>query len=178
MIHTKRLHIKPIHISDSQSIFTYRSDAETNKFQGWVAQNIEQVKTFILKNPTTINTPNSWFQLSVVLKSTETVIGDIGIHFLGTENQQCELGCTFNKSYHGNGYAQEALKAVIHYLFVELNKHRITASIDPRNISSLKLFDRLHFRKEAHFKQSLFFNNEWVDDIIYACLKSEWSHLT
>jgi len=33
--------------------------------------------------------------------------------------------------------------------------------------------ERLNFRKEAHFKESLLINGEWVDDIIYAILKKE-----
>ena len=59
-------------------------------------------------------------------------------------------------------------------LIFDLKKHRITASIDPRNTSSIRLIERLGFRKEAHFKQSLFFHGEWVDDLIYAMLAEEW----
>jgi RimJ/RimL family protein N-acetyltransferase len=29
-------------------------------------------------------------------------------------------------------------------------------------------------RKEAHFRKSLWFNNEWADDIVYAILREEW----
>ncbi len=176
MINTERLILRPIHSKDNQNVFAYRSDAETNKYQGWIAQSLEEMNAFILKNPNTFNTPNSWFQLVIVLQNSHTVIGDIGIHFIGENNQQCELGCTLNKEYHGNGFAQEALNGVIEHLFTTLYKHRITASIDPRNTNSITLFNRLNFRKEAHFKQSLFFKGEWVDDVIYACLKSEWGN--
>ncbi|MCH2196363.1 GNAT family protein [Kordia sp.] len=33
----------------------------------------------------------------------------------------------------------------------------------------------MNFRKEAHFKQSLFIKGTWVDDVVYAVLKSEWN---
>mgnify|MGYP000701737919 CR=1 FL=1 len=176
MINTNRLFLRPISIEDNTDVFTYRSDAETNKYQGWIAESLEQIDSFILKNPKTINIPDTWFQLAILKKETNTIIGDIGIHFIGNDNNsQVELGCTLNKEYHGNGYAQEALQAIITYAFTDLKKHRITASIDPRNIPSLSLFNRLGFRKEAHFKKSMFFKGEWVDDIVYACLKSEWN---
>jgi len=32
----------------------------------------------------------------------------------------------------------------------------------------------LGFRKEAHFRESLLINGEWVDDLVYALLKDEW----
>ena len=30
-------------------------------------------------------------------------------------------------------------------------------------------------RKEAHFVRSLWFKGEWVDDVIFAVLASEWN---
>ena len=64
---------------------------------------------------------------------------------------------------------------LIDYLFKELNKHRIIGSIDPSNIKSINLLEKLGFRREAHFKGSILVNGEWMDDLIYAILKKEWS---
>jgi len=36
------------------------------------------------------------------------------------------------------------------------------------------LVERLGFRKEAHFVESLFFHGKWVDDLVYAILAKEW----
>jgi len=36
LIETSRLIIKPISIEDKNAVFEYRSDAETNKYQGWI----------------------------------------------------------------------------------------------------------------------------------------------
>lgn len=87
---------------------------------------------------------------------------------------QAEIGCTLNKDYQGQGYATEALKGMVRFLFGTLNKHRIIASVDPRNTGSIRLIERLGFRKEAHFKESYYLRGEWVDDVIYAKLKAEW----
>lgn len=89
---------------------------------------------------------------------------------------QAEIGCTLYKVYHEKGYATEALKAIIDYLFVTLKKHRIIASVDPRNTASIQLIKRLRFRKEAHFKKSYYLRKKWVDDIIYAMLDTEWDN--
>jgi len=55
-----------------------------------------------------------------------------------------------------------------------LQKHRITASVDPDNTASLQLMERIGLRKEGHFVKSLFWKNKWVDDVIYAVLREEW----
>jgi len=38
-----------------------------------------------------------------------------------------------------------------------------------------RLIERIGFRKEAHFKESYYLRGEWVDDLIYAKLKEEWT---
>lgn len=198
MIQTPRLLIRPVLLDDCDALFAYRSDTETNQFLSLIPQDVEDIRQFILRSSPEINIPNTWFQLAIVLKESGTVIGDVGIHFLGSdsnsgsdsdsnsdsnsnsgsgsgsENKQVELGYTLHKDFRGMGYATEAMSAIIDHLIFDLKKHRITASIDPRNIKSIELIERLGFRKEAHFKQSLFFHGEWVDDIIYAMLAKEW----
>ena len=172
MIETERTALRPIELDDNQEILSYRSDVETNKYQGWIPKTINDVNEFISKNPGKFNTTGTWFQLVITDKKTDSIIGDIGIHFI--DNFQSEIGCTLKKDYHGKGFATETLKAVIDHLFNTLNKHRIIASIDPQNAESIRLMVRLGFRKEAHFKKSILINEEWVDDLVYAILKTEW----
>ncbi|WP_267403063.1 MULTISPECIES: GNAT family protein [unclassified Chryseobacterium] len=171
---TERLLLRDITIDDKQAIFDYRSDAEANKFQSWIPETLENVESFIERNNKEFNQPESWYQILITDKETKAVIGDIGIHFFGDENLQVELGITLNKFFYGKGYASEALKSVIDFLFNDLNKHRIMASIDPDNGDSMKLMERIGLRKEGHFKKSLFWKGKWVDDVIYAVLKEEW----
>lgn len=178
MIETELLLLRPITTKDNKQVFSYRSDAETNKYQGFIPKKLEEVDEFIAKNPLKFNQPESWFQLVIIEKHSYEIIGDIGIHFIGDDGFQCELGCTLNKLHQGKGYATSAMKITIDYLFNKLNKHRITGSVDPKNSDSIKLLERLNFRKEAHFKESLLINGEWVDDIMYGILKSEWNRKT
>lgn len=177
MIETERLQLRPLNINDKQAIFSYRADTEANKFQGWIPKTLADVKEFIGKIAPTFNQNETWFQLAVIEKETGLLIGDIGIHFMGTENLQVELGYTIAKEKQGSGYATEALKAIIDYLFTTLQKHRITASADPQNIPSIKVLEKLGFRKEAHFIESYYQNEKWLDDVLYAMLKKEWNEI-
>lgn len=170
----ERLILRPIKPADKNALFEYRSDIITNQYQGWIPESLQDVEEFIGKLPHKINLPDTWFQFAIVEKETEKLIGDLGIHFLNAANKQAEIGCTLNKYFQGKGYATEAVERIMDYLFNELEKHRIVTSIDPENIHSIKLVERLGFRKEAHFVESLFANGKWVDDLVYAMLKKEW----
>jgi len=167
-LETQRLILRPIRLDDKYEIFTYRSDRETNKFQGWIPETIEDVETFIGNLSKQIDEPDSWFQFVLIEKDSKKIIGDLGIYFFDKENEQAEIGCTLNKEAQNKGYATESLNRIIDYLFKELHKYRITASVDPGNINSIRLLERLGFSKEARLVESLFLNGKWVDDLIYA----------
>ncbi len=173
IIQTDRLTLRPINIEDKEAIFSYRSDVETNKYQGWIPKTLEDTESFIEKSAIKANIAGTWFQLVIIEKETKKIVGDIGIHFLD-DDMQIEIGCTLNKNFQNIGYATEALKCIIDYLFKTLNKHRIFTSIDPDNTNSIRLVERIGFRKEAHFKESLFINEQWFDDVVYALLNKEW----
>lgn len=173
-LETKRLIIRPISENDREELFYYRSDKEANKYQGWIPESIKDVDVFIDKASQQLDVPETWFQLVLVDKIEQRIIGDIGVHFLDKANRQVEIGCTLNKGFQNKGYATEAVERVLDFLFVDLKKHRVITSIDPDNKSSIRLVERIGFRKEAHFIESLYLNGKWVDDLVYAILEREW----
>ena len=103
---------------------------------------------------------------------SRAVIGDIGIHFFD-EGRQAELGMTFDMKYQSQGYAREAISTIITLLFTHYNKHRLIAVVDTCNIRAANLLQKLHFRREAHYRQNIFFKGEWGDEYCYALLKEE-----
>jgi len=177
-LETERLILRTITIDDKNEIFEYRRDKEMNKYQGWIPETIEDVELFIGKISEQINVPDTWFQFVIVDKKTSKIVGDLGIHFIDIENKQVEIGCTLNKDFQNKGFASESVIKVIDYLFKDLNKHRIITSIDPDNINSIRLVERIGFRKEAHFIESLLINGKWVDDLIYALIEKDWDKIS
>lgn len=177
-IETDRLIIRLAEPEDAETIYSYRSDFMENKYQGWFPASVEEVRNYIDNMPQTLDVVDVCFQFAIIIAAENRLIGDMGISFTNHNGSQAEIGCTLNKDYQNKGYATEALKGIVNYLFSTLKKHRIIASIDPRNISSIRLIERLGFRKEADFRESYYLRGEWVDDIIYAMLDREWIDYT
>lgn len=176
-INTERLHLRPLQEADAKELYMYRSDRVTNRYQGWIPETIEDAEQFISTRVSpVININGTWFQFAVLLKETGKIIGDIGLHFFDSDGRQVELGCTLDREHHGKGYAHEALTEVISYLFSTLDKHRLIATIDPENTKSIQLFERLGFRKEAHFRKCRLLNGTWVDDLVFALLREDTVH--
>jgi RimJ/RimL family protein N-acetyltransferase len=172
IIKTERLFIRLLEMKDKEDFFKYRSMPEIYQYQSWRPKSISEIEKFISNNVNVgLDVENAWLQLAVCLNEGQ-MIGDIGIHIL--DDCQLEIGYTLSPEHQGNGYALEAVKAVINYAFSELKKHRITASVDPDNIKSIKLLERIGFRKEAHFIKSFHMDDYWYDDCIFAMLEDEW----
>lgn len=172
IISTERLILKPLSLTDTEAVFVYRSDPEITRFQSFFPTDQSEVEEFILRNTLAFNTPDTWFQFGIYLEGS--IIGDIGIHFIGPFNSQCEIGYTLAREEHGKGYGQEAVTAVVGYLFGTLEKHRIVASLNPRNKPSVKLLERVGFRREGCFVKSYCNKGVWEDDLVYALLAEEW----
>lgn len=146
-LETKRLFVRPIEPGDKEDVFAYRSQREVNKYQGFIPDALSDVERFIANTAKEINTPGTWFQLVLILKESGTLIGDIGLHFPEADSQPdtVEIGYTLDSAYHGNGYANEALTAIIEYLRTAMGKKNFTASVDPENTASIRVLERLGF---------------------------------
>lgn len=171
---TPRLQIRQLMQADAANLLSYHILPEVSKYQGWRPQRLTDAEDFIREsthNPP--DTPHTWLQFGMFL-ADDTLVGDVGIHFTH-DLRQPEIGITLAPAYEGQGYATEATRAILNYLFCDLKKHRVTASVDPRNQRSIGLLERLGFRKEAHFIKSYWMDQDWCDDCIYAMLAEEWS---
>jgi RimJ/RimL family protein N-acetyltransferase len=171
---TQRLSLSLLSSADAASLLSYRSLPEVFRYQTWEPQSLHDATAFIdgLASDVFENSDN-WFQFGIRLLGSGELIGDMGVHLFRDE-AQAEIGFTLAPSAQGQGFATEAVVALLDFLFGQLGKHRVFASVDPRNTASLRLLERVGMRQEAHFRESLFFRGEWVDDVVFAVLESEW----
>jgi RimJ/RimL family protein N-acetyltransferase len=171
----ERIALRQLVPGDAAKIFAYRSRPEVSRYQSWgidtEAGIRAQVEGLRAAEP---GLPGGWFQIGVALRSSGELIGDCGFHIAEAEPRQAEFGISIDPAFQNRGYATEALRALLNYLLVDLGKHRAFASVDPRNLRSIALMQRVGMRQEAHFVRSLWFKGEWVDDMIFAVLASDW----
>jgi RimJ/RimL family protein N-acetyltransferase len=170
-----RITLRPLHPQDAPAVLAYRSDPEIYQFQTWQPKTLAEVEEFILRRCVSEpNLPDTWFQLAICKNDSGELVGDCGLHFLKDAPQQVEIGITLKPTDQHGGYATEALELVFNYIFADLKQHRIFASVDPNNHASIRLLERLKMRQEAHFVETVWMYNRWVDDGVYAILAREW----
>ncbi len=82
-------------------------------------------------------------------------------------------GYWIGQSFARNGYMREAIKALVHHAFTELDLSRIEAGCLPENLPSRKLLESCGYKYEGVAQSYLQINGRWRNHVLYANLRSD-----
>jgi ribosomal-protein-alanine N-acetyltransferase len=116
----------------------------------------------------------SGVRFGIALRGSGELIGNVSLHHFFEQNRRCEIGYALASKHWGQGYATEALGAAIQYGFDALDLNRIEADIDPRNIGSGRVLEKLGFKKEGFMPERWIVFGEFADTVNYGLLKRYW----
>ena len=171
---TPRLHLRPLRPADAPALAAYRSDPAVARYQSWpLPFTLEHAQRMVAEMENRVPGDPGWVQIGLEVRSGGALLGDLAIN-TDQERVQAELGFTLSASAQGQGYAHEALGALLAHAFGPLGLHRLHAGLDPRNEASARLLTRLGFRHEGTALESYWQRGEWTDDARYALLSREW----
>ena len=113
--------------------------------------------------------------LALVIQHNGQPIGDVALWLTDRKHGQAEIGWVLDPNYGGQGYATEAVRAVLDVGLRHYQLHRITAQMDDRNTASAALARRVGMRLEAHHIQDWYSKREWTNTLVFARLANEQS---
>ena len=127
---------------------------------------IENATAFI-EFATTTNTAHI-FAIDVEGKA----VGGVGLHLQhDIMRKNAELGYWLGEKYWGQGIITNAVKQMIEFGFTNLDITRIYARPFHTNTASQKVLEKAGFKLEAKIEQSIYKNEEYLDELIYSIRK-------
>ena len=75
----------------------------------------------------------------------------------------------------GQGLGSEAVELLVDYLFSHRMLERVGATTDVENPASVRLLEKLGFRREGTLRRALFHHGTWHDVAVFGRTRSEWS---
>lgn len=163
--------MRPGCADDAPAVLAYRAHPDVGRYQGWIPTDLDDVRARWADTPP--RPPlDAWWSGAIEVEGR--LVGDVGVH-LESAGPQAELGITLDPAHQGRGYAQEALRLTLGFVFETAGVHRVHCSVDPRNLPCLRLMQAVGMRQEAHHVESYWLRGEWVDDVIFALLRREWT---
>jgi [ribosomal protein S5]-alanine N-acetyltransferase len=98
--------------------------------------------------------------------------GGIGLHFQGDIFcKNAELGYWLAEPYWGQGIITKAIEQIVAHGFQHYDINRIFARPFGSNIASQRALEKAGFALEARFEKTLFKNDMFEDEIVYAIRK-------
>lgn len=93
-------------------------------------------------------------RFSIFQHNSNTLVGSSGLHRLNWNIPSCEIGYWVRSTFAGEGFITEATAALCRYAFKFLNIKRLEIKCDPDNLSSIRVAERLGFKKEAFLQKN------------------------
>jgi [ribosomal protein S5]-alanine N-acetyltransferase len=172
-LQTERLILRRIVEADWEDVLAFRSDPEVMRYiPRPLAKDKEDVLAFLKMIDENI-TSNEQINWGISTKAApERLLGMIGFFRPQKENARAEIGYMLGPEHQGKGYMTEAMAAAEKYGFETMQLHSIEAVIDPANAASERVLQRCGYVKEAHFRENYYYNDEWLDSVIYSKLRT------
>ncbi len=87
--------------------------------------------------------------------------------------QSASLGYWMGEAYAGRGYMTDAVRTVLRFAFHNLHLHRVEAACLPHNTASIRLLEKVGFRREGYARSYLCIDGRWQDHILYGIVSDD-----
>ena len=171
---TSRLRLRPLIAGDGPALFSIFSDEAVVRYWSRGAWTDMAQADEMLAAAMRDYADGSGLRYGIVLSATDELIGVASLFAFNRDNRRCEVGYVLGRRYWGQGYASEALVPVLEHAFGALGMNRIEADIDPQNIASGRVLEKLAFRMEGLMPERWIVRGEKADTAYYGLLKRYW----
>ncbi|MEP6696704.1 MAG: GNAT family N-acetyltransferase [Pseudonocardiales bacterium] len=175
-IETARLLLRRFRADDVDAVFAMRSRPDVTRYLYGDVLSRQQVVDLLAERAgmAQVRRDGDAMALAVERREDGRVIGDLTLWLRSFEHRQGEIGFVFHPDVHRQGYAREAVAALLSVAFDRVNLHRVVGRTDARNEASAGLMRSLGMRQEAHLRHNEIFKGEWGDELLFGLLEDEW----
>ena len=144
---TERLLLRRSIPEDAETISAYRSDPNVHRWQGWERTDPNGIRVEIQEMASRVpGEPGGWVQLSVLERANERLVGDVGLSPADGEPGVIKIGYTIAPAFQGQGFATEAVGALVAYTFDTLGADVVRAFASAENVPSHRVAEKVGMR--------------------------------
>lgn len=111
---------------------------------------------------------------AITRKPSDQLIGSCGFHLYDAKNRFAEIGYELHYDYWGQRIMREAVTELLHFMFTQLNLHRVEANVTVGNAGSAGLLKSLGFTHEGTWRERVFVRGRFWDLWQFGLLESEF----
>jgi len=167
VIKTSRLVLRWTSEDDIDSIYEIFSDPQVMRYWSVTPLMNREAAAQMQREIAEGNLKDSAWKWGLALSDSNKLIGTCTLFNLNLSNGRAEIGYAMGRPYWGNGYMNEALKALVKHAFDVVQLRRLEADVDPRNTASIRNLERLGFQREGYLRERWHVGGEIQDALFY-----------
>lgn len=144
ILETERLVLRRLVLDDLDALFELYRDLEIRRYFPEGVLNLDQTKAeleWFLNGHPRFPELGLW---ATINKETGEFMGRCGLlPWTIKDRQEVEVAYLLGKKFWGQGFASEAGLAIVQYAFQKLDLSRLICLIDPENLASVKVAERI-----------------------------------
>lgn len=173
-LQTERLRVRPVQSGDLPDLLVVNADESVTRFLPYAAwQSTDDAEGWFARM-TTLCADGHALQLVIAERGNDRVIGTVLLFRFEEPSGRIELGYVVGRAQWGRGFAREALAAVLDHVFGPMGLRRVEAQVQPDNLASNALLQRLGFRHEGVLRQRWVAKGQAYDVNAWGLLADEW----
>jgi RimJ/RimL family protein N-acetyltransferase len=170
-----RIALVPVEGRNARELWGVLNSPDLRKYQDIPRVRPEEFERQVRTRPKTLRPgATGRFEWLVQAGDPPTPVGWISLRINDRSPRVGEVGYSLVMEARGNGYASEALGAVIDETFGSAELEEIQACIVPENTASRSVLDRTGFREERMLRSGAVIRGRHVDVVLFSLTRATW----
>ncbi len=176
VLETGRLVLREITLDDAAFWVRNFSDPDVVELTAFEPpSDLEAAKEEITLYAVRLFEQGNGFRWGITVRPSPELVGTLGYHgWVREGGNRARVGYDLLREYRRRGIMTEAMRAILAYGFGTMGLNRVEVLTDPTNAPSIRLLERLGFRREGVLRENTQFRGRFIDDAVYALLAKEW----
>jgi [ribosomal protein S5]-alanine N-acetyltransferase len=170
-----RIRIRAYRAADAEDVYRLYADKDATRFGYSPKMDSLDDASALITECISLAQDRTLFHFGVALRESDRIIGHATIFQWIREHRRAEVGYSIQKVEWGKGLATEAVSALLQFAFEAMDLRRIEADVDPRNIGSLRVLEKLGFVREGYLRERWQIGDDIQDGIFFGLLRRDWA---
>lgn len=170
----ERIVLRKLRDTDKQALFDLYSDEESAKLDDWVPfTTVEEAAALIDQSEKNFTDKNE-LRFGIEDLSRKSLVGSCGIFGFDDRNRKCMIYFQVHHNERNKGYATDAIRLLIDYIFKDLGANRIEAYVTPGNDASVRVLEKNGFQNEGILREMEYYKDKFWDGIVMGLIRRDF----
>jgi RimJ/RimL family protein N-acetyltransferase len=170
----KQVRLRALKRSDADSIQRYADDPEVAEFLPMLPSpySFEDARLWINQAHREAR-EKTGYSFGITRRTDDEVMGMMSLKTVNWTDRNAEIGYWLARDFWGKGYASEALRLILDFVFDHLRLVRAYAVVQEQNLPSIRILEKAGFVREGVWRRASRLGGRWHDVFAYGILKED-----